>query len=154
MIWTSRTHGRALRDAILALSCLATLSACGATCDRNPDRTPERYSDGITNASRTFYMTSEADGEFLKFSSGTSYRLIHGLSDKPQLWQTYLAFSAHPLEENGSGLSEGAGNQAVVEGVTDEYLEIRNDTCSDFYLRVTAQTQSSIAPAQLGPDGG
>ena len=53
--------------------------------------------------------------------------------------QPWIGFVANPIPEDGIGnVSEGVGNEAIIRGVTDEYVIVQNDTCALFYLRLVA----------------
>jgi hypothetical protein len=109
------------------------LTGCGATCDRRPNVEPTRYVEGSTDLEEGFYETSPWDGPYLFFPKGRTYLLVHGLGARPRDVRTWLSFQEEPIDT-----APGAGNQVLVEGVTDEHIQIRNDTCSDVCLRVTA----------------
>lgn len=92
-------------------------------------------------------MTSEANDTYLDFPSGMRYRLFHDLIDTPSLIVPYVSFSPTPLED-GSGFTISPGNQTVVHAVTNRYIEVENDTCTDFFLRVVASTED-FTPAPV-----
>jgi hypothetical protein len=132
--------------------------ACGGDiCGRNSDDPPVVFSDGLTSNSATLYMTSEADDPYLDFPTGRRIQLFHDLLGTPSLIVPYVSFSATPLND-GSGFTISPGNQTVITAVTDEYIEVENDTCTDFYLRVVASTDdfspAPAATADAGPDSG
>jgi hypothetical protein len=136
---------------VLALA--PTVVGCGATCDRDSGD-PSRYEDGVTDTEAQFYETSAWDGAYLDFPGGRKYRLVHGLVSRPREINVYLAFEENPIPS--SNTAPAAGNQALIENVTDEFIEVRNDTCSGAYLRVTA-SQPIIpepAPPENTPDAG
>ncbi len=95
------------------------------------------YTEGTVNPSGTVYVTSDWNEGWLHFPAGRRYKLVHGLGQTPHTVNTYLSFSESPLS-SGNNASESAGNQAVIEGVTDEAVTIRNDSCAEFWLRLTA----------------
>ena len=116
------------------------------------------FRGGTTSADRTYYETSRYDGPFLHFPAGRRYDLPHGLSEPPAEFHVYLSFTAEPLPDGqpGAGVAESAGNQAVVERIDDEILQVRNDTCAEFFMRLVARTgspQERTADAD-SPDGG
>jgi hypothetical protein len=129
----------------LALALWTT--ACGTSCDREGDDEDILFKGGSVNASGTFYESSDWDGPLLHFPTGRRYKLVHFLRSLPQLVQTYVAF-----EERPDNLSESAGNQAVIESVDDTVIQVRNDTCAEFFLRVVAT--ASGEPLDGGPLGG
>lgn len=128
-----------------SLACAASTGCVSVGCDRDGDR-PQRYSGGATNAARSFYQTSNVDGPFLYFPPGRSYRLEHGLSEVPVDFDVDLSFDEYPLT-GGGGFAESAGNQVIFEAVTDTYIEVRNDTCAEFFIRVIAR----VAPFEAAP---
>jgi hypothetical protein len=147
------TVARSVAHVSVALS-LCTAACSGDICDRNSDDPPVEFTDGLTSNSATLYMSSKADDAYLDFPSGKRYRLFHDLLDTPSLIVPYVSFSATPLSD-GSGFTISPGNQTVINAVTDEFIEVENDTCTDFYLRVVASTDDfSPAPAANAPDAG
>ena len=96
----------------------------------------------LVSEDRTFYMSSRWGGKLLHFPGGRRYVFYHGLKAAPESIGTYLAFSANTFQENGSA-SESAGNQALIECVTDKYIVVTNDTCAGFWVRLVA----SLGPA-------
>jgi hypothetical protein len=140
----------ALCGIVLSLLCGACSSG---NCHRNSDDPPIEVRSGLTSNSGTLYMTTEADGQYLDFPSGTRYRLFHDLLSTPSLIVPYVSFSATPLAD-GSGFTISPGNQTVINGVTDEYIDVENDTCTDFFLRVVASTDGfGPIPVPGGPAG-
>jgi hypothetical protein len=131
-----------VRSAAIASFVAASLGlACaGGQCDRD-GQTPQTFRDGHTNAARTFYESSSSEGPFLFFPSGRTYRFVHGLSEQPAVFGAFLAFSESPLED-GSGFAHAAGNEVIYERIGDDFVEIRNDTCAELFVRLWA----SVAP--------
>jgi hypothetical protein len=128
---------RVARVALVA----ATLAACNQSCPRESEETPKRYENGTTSADGTFYETNGWKDAFVNFPAGRRLALVHGLRDVPIELRSYLAFDAHPFPKSGEGfVAESAGNQVLIEDVTDEFIRVRNDTCENFYLRMVAST--------------
>lgn len=147
----SRTRlTRILRSALalVALACLPALllglTACAATCHRNEDLPAVIYRDGLTVGDQ--YMTTEVGDAYLDFPSGRRFRLMHQLGSVPGLIVPYVSFSAHPLDDR-TGFTVSPGNQTVVRAVTATYIEVENDTCTDFYLRVVASVADDVPDA-------
>lgn len=133
---------------LIALSSVAALVlGCAQDCEQSDD-TPVEYRGG--SVSGNFYETSPWDGGFLHFPAGRSYRIFHQLGSRPIDVNTYLSFAESALG-TGHNVSESAGNQAVIDAVTDEHVEVRNDTCAEFWLRVTAQA-ALVPAADAGSD--
>jgi hypothetical protein len=142
--------GASRHSALLAGVLLALFGAagCGPTCDTS-GQAPIRYTGGITRG--TFYMTTDWEGPWLYFPPGRTYDLVHGLKNVATT-EAFVAFSATPLPTNhdeDGNMSESPGNQTVFEQVNDDFIRVRNDTCSDFYLLVTAQ---GMAASDAGLD--
>jgi hypothetical protein len=133
---------------VLALAPI--LIGCGATCDRDTDG-PTRFEKGTTDTRTQFYETSAWNGPYLDFPGGRSYQLVHGLPGRPREINIYLAFEENPLPS--SNTAPAAGNQALIEKVDDEIIEIRNDTCSGAYVRVTASQPDIPEPEPPDPSG-
>ncbi len=98
----------------------------------------------VVSEDRTFYMSSRWGGKLLHFPGGRRYVFYHGLKAAPEVISSYLAFHQNTFQSDGSA-SESAGNQALIECVTDKYIVLSNDTCAEFWVRITAQ---------LGPASG
>ena len=149
---TSTPRTRALSAA--AWLAAAALPGCGTQCETHPAEPPVRFGGGRVDAARGIY-DSAPGGVYLAFPPGRTYRFEHGLGGRPALVQTWLAFSRTPVRADGghgSGTVPGAGNQVTVETVTDRYVDVRNDTCSDVYVRVDLGAPERVgAPADAGP---
>lgn len=118
---------------------------CGATCDRNPDEPPVRYTEGHTDRAAGFYESSPIEGPFLHFPAGRTYELIHGLGAVPEV-TPWISFDRCPMprpcdesDDEQSNATIAAGNIAVFEVIDDERIVVRNDTCSEIRLRIYAQ---------------
>jgi len=141
--------GRARTASVLALL-LPCLIACSSSCPRETDENARRYTGGTTSPDATFYETNAWDRKFVDFPAGRRLALVHGLRETPIELKSYLAFKAKALPEDGKGfVAESAGNQVLIEGVDEEVVRVRNDTCQDFFLRLVANT----LPAADGAGG-
>ena len=144
---------RALSRAALFASSVGALAGCSSTCPREHEETSRKYNGGTTNPDRTVYETNAWDGSFVDFPAGRRWALVHGLRDTPIEFKSYLGFKSHPLPEDKMGfVAESAGNQVLIEGVDEESIRIRNDTCEHFYVRVVASTLPT--PEGSGGAGG
>jgi hypothetical protein len=130
-----------LQGALLgALLGAAALAACD--CGRESGE-PVYYAGGIRDAALTWYESSDLYGTWLHFPAGRRYRLVHGLVAAPDEVLLYLAFREDPLREGETGnITPASGNAALVEAVEEDYVQVRNDTCSEYYLRVVARVGS------------
>lgn len=112
---------------------------CGAT-----DETPVLYADGLVTptASGQIYMTTPYDGTWLHFPSQRRFILRHHLGTSSYSVDIYLSFHSRPLEKGG--LSEPAGNEAIIERLDEHEIVVRNDTCAEFYLLVRLETTDGV----------
>ncbi len=125
-----------------------TLIGCGLQCDRNPNEPPVPYKAGqATDAGKPWgsYETSGFPGPFLAFPPGRTYRIFHDLGACPKDVIAYFAFAESPVSGTSSGPDRGgatvaAGNQYTIERTTPTFVDVRNDTCSDVYVRVVASS--------------
>lgn len=131
----------ALLFAATAIALAAT--ACGSQCDRHPDEPPVVYTGGAVDQAG-YYRTSPWSGPWLDFPPGRTYRVEHHLGGIPSEVVYYFAFNPHPVPDSGTGAGFvlGAGNQGTIQAIRSDYVDIRNDTCSEVYLLVV-----------LGPPG-
>ena len=127
---------------------LGGCSALGA-CDRSDDGYPaDPYYDGTAEGG--LYMSSPWTGPLLPFPGGKRYRLYHHLGCTPRLLECWASFNSSGIE-NGS-IAPPAGNMCVVQEINDEFIQIKNDTCSDMYVLVTAE--ASCEKTEPTSDGG
>jgi hypothetical protein len=140
-----------LAAATLALAGASTVS-CGTQCDRNPNEPPSVYKSGIKDRAAGTYFSAEVHGPYLDFPPGRTYRFMHGLGGVPQGYQAWLAFSEHP---GPGGFVEDAGNQVTFEAETTDYVDVRNDTCSEIWIRVglSSPILSSVGDAAVPRSG-
>jgi hypothetical protein len=112
----------------------------------------ERRGDAI------FYESSPPSGPFLPFDGGTYLHVKHGFGTRPHTVQIYLSFSEYPESAGGGGAAPSAGNQTVIQSWTDREIQIRNDSCANYWIRVVATGWGASAdpPADGGAlaDGG
>jgi hypothetical protein len=145
-----------MRAFALVLSAFPGLLACGSSCPREAEDTAKRFTGGTTSPDREHYETNAWDEPFVDFPAGRRWALVHGLRTTPIDLKSYVAFKSKPLPENGKGfVAESAGNQVLIEGVDEETIRVRNDTCEHFYLRLVASTvPSTDVPEGTGGAGG
>jgi hypothetical protein len=122
-----------------ALFC-GTLALVACDCNREGGP-PVDYTEGTTNGDT--YQTTPIDGRWLHFPGGRRYRLHHALGQKPAELSSTLSFDedVHPEEgdESPRGSTEASGHAVIWREVTERYIEVENDTCAGFYLRVVAR---------------
>lgn len=143
---------------VLGFTASSLVYGCSALgpCDRSDDgNPPDPYYDGTTVEG--FYMSSEWTGPFLPFPGGKRYRFFHGLGATPMEMACWTSFNSTGIE-NGS-IAPPAGNMCVVQEINDEYIQIKNDTCSEMYVMVTAEAplpsdEAVDLDGGVGQDGG
>jgi hypothetical protein len=132
------------------------LLGCDLGCDKESgDDPPVPYTGGRVNADRTVYETNDWNAEYVEFPAGRQILIEHGLDGTPQVF-TWLSFDRHPLDVGREGNSaESAGNQVIIQRVDPEFVQVRNDTCQDFWLRLVAIYPGEFESAPgLGGAGG
>jgi hypothetical protein len=102
--------------------------------------------------SGTFYQTSDWTGPLLYFPADRRFDIVHGLGSKDLSIDVYLSFREEGNPDSGISAAPSAGDQAVIEQVTEEIVRVHNDTCAEFYLRVTARAPNAGAAADAGGD--
>jgi hypothetical protein len=141
---------RAIAFASLAVSAAFLASACDVftsvgpkSCDSDPkDNRPTTYDQGtVTNG---IYMSSPWTGPLLYFPGGMKYQIKHHLGTTPQAWNAYLSFSEDGLKSDT--VSQAAGNEVEVTYMDPDHMDVLNETCSDFWLLVTAQATAVPQP--------
>jgi uncharacterized membrane protein YgcG len=167
-MWRSSSYGRfgAFLLSSLAFSASAvgtvagTVATTGCTtsnCDTSPESNPAAdFRGGILHANEKVYETSLPDGAHLNFSAGARYRVYHQLGGRPALVQLWVSFS--PTGVKGGNEAIPAGNMAEIVEANAEYVEIRNDSCGDYWLRavLAAPVGAGVeqTPENAGGGGG
>jgi hypothetical protein len=126
--------------------------ACTTSCSDEETGGPEEIRGGTTDSTRSVYESTSFSGKYLKFRPNKRYKFFHGLRGTPAVVQAWVGFHEVPLNsdmETGN-ISEAAGNEAILEAVTSEYVTIRNDTCETFYLRLVASDPIESGAAGAG----
>ena len=142
---------RLRRLAIAAIVGIGALGLSACDCGRESGD-PVYYAGGTTVGSR--YESSELYGTWLHYPAGRRYRLAHSLPQPPDEILIYLGFKEHPLRPDAGGnISPSAGNVALIEAVEDDTIQIRNDTCSEYYVRVVAVAHPDSSDANGGAGG-
>lgn len=130
--------------AVLALATLGCETLGPRYCDRSDEENPfVPYTEGTVE--NGVYMSSPWDGELLFFPGGQHFALAHGLGETPRWAVSYLSFSKDGVADGGS-VAQAAGNQAVIVGMDAEEIRIKNDSCVDYWLLVTAGAGESPTP--------
>ena len=139
------------RLVLLPAFLLGLLSVPSCDCGREGGD-PVVYAGGDTTGPR--YVSSELYGTWLHFPAGRRYQLLHELPEPPSDVLVYLAFREDALREDDAGnISPSSGNAALVEAVEDDYIQVRNDTCSEYWVRVVAEVAPSSSEEDEGGGG-
>jgi hypothetical protein len=121
----------AVRWCVCALLFAGACVGCNtSTCDRAADTVS--FSDGIVRGNS--YESSPWDSGYQYFPPARTIRFFHGLNTEPSGVEVNLAFDDH-----GFGLAPTAGNSGIFEKVDACEIDLKNDTCSEFYVRLTAE---------------
>jgi hypothetical protein len=115
------------------------------TCDFDEDENPPVTYRGGTVESGV-YMSSPWDQGLVYFPGGMQVRLEHGLGRVPRAWAAYVSFDPEGTAGDGS-MAPAAGNQVELMTMDDVALTVRNSTCADYYLLITAQVEASPTPS-------
>lgn len=154
---TARIHLHGLRWAglLCGIAVLGSYAGCAelSNCDTSNDgNPPDRYTGGkVVDA---HFMSSSWTGPLLPFPGGKRYDIEHGLGCVPYEIECWLSFSAEGTAN--SSIAPAAGNLCVIQEVTDTTIQIKNDTCSDMHVLVTASAScgGDAGAAEAGDDGG
>jgi hypothetical protein len=109
--------------------------ACGPACDTTDKGNPEQTFDGgtVTGGINPYYVSSGWAAGLLPFPGGKRYRLMHHLGFAPAEVSIYVSFA-----ERDTPVTPCSGNTCVIQEVSDDSIVIKNDTCSEFWVRVVA----------------
>ena len=124
--------------------------ACGPACDTTDNGNPEQTFTGgaVTGGEDPYYVSSDWMSGLLPFPGGKRYRLVHHLGFMPVNVSIYVSFA-----ERDTPVTPCAGNTCVIQEVSDDSIVIKNDTCSEFWVRVVASGGSPASgDAGASPD--
>jgi hypothetical protein len=100
-------------------------------CSRPATVEPLLYDGGTVEDG--WYTSGDWAGELLSFGGGAYYQIQHHLGERPRVLQFFLSFDRDGIASGGS-LSQAAGNEVEVMGLSEESVTVMNGTCSDFWL--------------------
>ncbi len=119
--------------ALSLLGCDVLTGGCGDDLNEDP---PARYTEGTTENGH--YVSSSWDVEsLLDFPPGQAIRFEHGLGEPPSSWQAYIATAR---DGDGAEIVLSTGEVELVS-IDATALTVRNGTCADLYLLVTAESR-------------
>lgn len=130
-------------------------SSCSSPCDSSDDgNPPDLFTAGsVACAGNTCrYETSSWHGELLHFPGGKRYDLEHHLGVEPTDVHVYLAFTPDGVgrDEQSAAVAPSAGSSSVIQLVNDRVIRVKNDTCAEFWVRVTAEAEVGSAVVDAG----
>lgn len=132
------SRNRFLNVHLLVLAACAQLGC--SELDNCPDGEPDiGIETGETNAQAGMYQSAPFWGPRNRFPAKTTLHFKHRLGFVPEELRSYVSFT-----EQYSSFSENAGNQGDWLCVDDEELVLRNSTCEDFYVVVSAHGSGSV----------
>lgn len=124
---------------LFALVFFVGSAGCDTSCDDAVgDETPVEITTGFTDIEAGIYESVAVSGEWHEFLPQRRLLFPHGLGHEPIFYQSFVSFHRAPLSEDRPNFSESAGNHTIWERVDEEFIQVRNDTCQTFYLRVVA----------------
>jgi len=94
---------------------------------------------GVTVATAGTYLSAPPWGPRDRFPAKTTLHFKHELGFTPESMQSFVSFT-----KEGSNVSENTGNQGAWVCVDDEKFVLRNDTCQDFYVFVSASGSGTL----------
>lgn len=146
-----------LRAPLRALSAVLLLALSNGCSDlRNcPNDNPDPISMDTDKASRdltAITYQSAPDNDLDEFKAKTKYRFVHELGVTPLFVKVYLSFdqfgtdtpkkdddsAGAPAQDGPGSIAESAGNQALIDCKDAHVIEVRNDTCQDFFIYLVA----------------
>ena len=155
--------------AVLAIVAWAGTSVgCSSTSTCSRDEDTLDFYDGYVTPDRTLYSSvkpagTAADGgqlsntelealpPYTHFPANRSIVFHIGLIDTPTDINIYLSFS--PLRDKT--VAPAAGNQSLIRRFNKDEIVIRNDTCSEFWVWLTASTSATpFHPVAAGGSSG
>jgi hypothetical protein len=142
---------RAAAALVVVFGAAAPGLGCNASCDTSPDDNPPQvFAGGVASGTgpTAVYESSPPDNSILAFPAGKQYFLVHHLGFVPAFVQVEFGF-----DTNGDDFSPCSGNTCVIPCVNSEIIWLRNDTCADFLVRVSAMGVSNFQNGTVCPGG-
>lgn len=129
-----RLVAAALFSAGVLAAALAS-SGCDSPCDTGGD---EASTVDVTSVMPVgnLYASNAWDEAFFPFPPGKTYRFHHGLGTADIFVVVNVSFEEYPLPD--SNVSQASGDEALIEAVDSELIQVRNDTCAELWVRVSA----------------
>jgi hypothetical protein len=137
----------ALWIAVMALAASSLGCSSTSTCSRDEDNI--KVENGLLNEDETMYVSSDpsAGQPFIYFPANRTITFYPHLHAEPTV-NIYLAFSEDP----SATLAPAAGNMGLITSESQDAIVVKNDTCSEFWIWLTAT--ASKTPFHRLVDGG
>jgi len=144
----------ALGAAMIALAVASSACSSTSSCSRDEDHIDV---GGFVNADRTMFSSVDPeklpllDGgklpddvpgpvpSFTHFPANRNITFHIGLRDIPLVIDPKLSF----VPDGDRTVAPSAGNQSLIRKYSKDEIVLRNDTCSEFYVWLTASTSST-----------
>lgn len=127
-------------SALILLLCALSTGCETSGCDTSDTANPVADFKGgqlvDVGNDRQVYESAAPDGDLLNFSAGAHYRVFHQLGARPTHVELWVSFS--PTGIKGGNLAMPAGNMAEILDVDEQAVEVRNNSCADYFLRIVA----------------
>lgn len=135
----------ALALAVIVLSGASYGCSSTSSCSRDEDHIDVGgfvNADGTTFTSIDTTKLQSSDGTLPSFTYFPANRIVTfhvGLSGYPTDVNVFLSFSA----EGDATVAPAAGNQSLIRKRSKDEIVLRNDTCSEFWVWLTASTSAT-----------
>lgn len=114
---------------LLVTGCDVVTGECG---EELREAGPQLWTEGITEGSA--YRSSSWEAEaWLDFPHGIELRLEHDLGEEPVTWSAFVAV------DREASLVQATGEEVELVSIDDEAIVVRNPSCSDLVIVVTAE---------------
>ncbi len=123
------------RRTLGALVALVVTSACDVVtgeCGEDLRAAgPQTWSEGLTEDG-VYRSSSWQASDWLDFPSGIELRLEHELGKEPANWNAFVAV------DRAASLVQATGEEVELVSIDEEAIVVRNPSCSDLVIVVTA----------------
>lgn len=113
------------------LSCDVLTGGCG---DDLLEEKPALYTEG-TVVDGSYQSSGWDPNELIDFPPGMGIRFVHGLGAVPRSWEAYIATAR---EGDGTEIVPSSGQVELTE-INAQSITVRNGTCADLLLLMTAE---------------
>ena len=141
------------RASVLVGAVVAALSWANFGCSTSTCSHAEDFVDvktGHVNRDRTIYVSSLPDEAYVYLPPNRTLVFSVGLGSFPTSVNVALAFSP----DYDATLAPAAGNAALIKSKSADTITLKNDTCSDYYVWLTATASATpFMPVDGGAGG-